>query len=121
MRSRQKPSNQAVTIYKAPQKATNVRLLEQGFQLADFPYVPPYLDGSCYFAGPDDRSIAEEFNQSYQGGILEITIEWATYEQYFKPLEYCYDVTNGCERIEIVVPQKLFPILNQFPRVLKPR
>ncbi|MBD2501489.1 hypothetical protein [Anabaena azotica] len=39
----------------------------------------------------------------------------------FKPLEYRYDEKDGCDRIEVVIPQSLFPILNQFPRVLKPR
>ena len=121
MRSSQPPPNQSITIYKAPQKEKSQRFLEQGFQLADFPYNPPYLDGRCYFAGTKDRSIAEEFNQSYQNGILEVSINQATYEQHFKPLEYCYDVKDDCERIEVVIPRDLFPILNQFPRVLKPR
>lgn len=121
MRSGQPIYNRTVTVYKAPQKDKSARFLEQGFQPTDFPYNPPYLDGSCYFAGPGDRSIAEEFNQSYQGGILEVTIDRATYERYFSALEYCYDVKDGRERIEVVIPQSLFHILNQFPRVLKLR
>lgn len=112
---------QSVTIYKAPQKGKGQRLLNEGFQPVDFPYNPPYVDGSCYFAGSNDRSIAEEFNQSYKEVILEVVIDWETYKQYFKPLEYRYDEKDGVERIEVVVPQSLFPILNQFPRVLKPR
>jgi hypothetical protein len=43
------------------------------------------------------------------------------YEQDFKALEFRYDEKDGNERIEVVVPQGLFPTLNQFPRVLKPR
>jgi hypothetical protein len=121
MRSGQSPSSQTVTIYKAPQKGKSQKLLEQGFQPIDFPYNPPYLDGSCYFAGPNDRSIAEEFNQSYKGGILEVTIDQTSYERDFKPLEYRYDEKGDCDRIEVVVPQSLFSLLNQFPRVLKPR
>jgi hypothetical protein len=112
---------QSVTIYKAPQKGKGQKLLKQGFQAVDFPYNPPYLDGSCYFAGPNDRSIAEEFNQNYQEGILEVLIDWAAYDRDFKPLEYRYDEKDDCERVEVVVPQSLFPVLNQFPRVLKPR
>jgi hypothetical protein len=54
-----------ITIYKAPQKGKGQKLLMEGFQAADFPDYPPYLDGCCYFAGANDRSIAEEFNQSY--------------------------------------------------------
>ncbi len=68
-----------------------------------------------------NRSIAEEFNQSYKEGVIEIVIDQAIYDQYFKPLEYRYDEKDDCERIEVVVPQNLFPILNQFPRFLKPR
>ena len=121
MQSGQSPSTQTVTIYKAPQKGKGQKLMEEGFQSIDFPYNPPYLDGSCYFAGPNDRSIAEEFNQSYNDGILEVSIDRATYDRDFKPLEYRYDENDDCERIEVVVHQSLFPILNQFPRVLKPR
>ncbi|NJN85314.1 MAG: hypothetical protein HC881_02005 [Leptolyngbyaceae cyanobacterium SL_7_1] len=114
-------STQTVIIYKAPQKGKGQKLLKEGFQPVDFPYNPPYLDGSCYFAGPNDRSIAEEFNQSYKEGILEVSIDQVSYEQDFKSLEYRYDEKSDCERIEVVIPQSLFPILNQFPRVLKPR
>lgn len=121
MQSGQLQPTQTVTIYKAPQKGKGQKLLKEGFQSVDFPYNPPYTDGSCYFAGPNDRNIAEEFNQSYKEGILEVSLDQANYEQYFKPLEYRYDERDSCERIEVVVPQNLFPILNQFPRVLKPR
>ncbi len=57
----------------------------------------------------------------YEEGILEVTIDQASYEKDFKPLEYRYDEKNDCERFEVVVPPSLFPILNQFPRVLKPQ
>jgi len=121
MQSGQPPSAQTVTIYKAPQKGKGQKLLEEGFQPVDFPDNPPYFDGNCYFAGPNDRSIAEEFNQSYNEGILEVLIDQAIYNQDFKPLEYRYDEKEDCERVEVVVPQSLFSLLNQFPRVLKPR
>lgn len=112
---------QSVTIYKAPQKGKGQKLLKEGFQPADFPYDPPYTDGSCYFAGPDDRSIAKEFNNSYQEGVLEVLIAPMIYDRYFRPLEYRYDEKDGRERIEVIVPQRLFSVLNQFPRVLKPQ
>ncbi|HAG83469.1 MAG TPA: hypothetical protein DCL61_20555 [Cyanobacteria bacterium UBA12227] len=121
MGSTEPQATQIVTIYKAPQKGKGQTLLKEGFQPVDFPFRPPYLDGNCYFAGPNDRSIAEEFNQSYKEGILEVSIELATYNQYFKMVECRYDERDGRDRIELVVPQSLFPILNQFPRVLKSR
>ena len=112
-------ASQIITIYKAPQKGKGQKLLQEGFQPLDFPYTPPYLDGNCYFAGPNHRSIAEEYNLSYKEGILEVSIDKSSYEQYFKSLEYRYDEKDGYERIEIVVPQQLFAILNECPRVLK--
>jgi len=118
--SQPKPA-QIVTIYKAPQKGKGYKLLKDGFQLLDFPYDPPYLDGNCYFAGPKDRSIAEEYNQSYKEGILEVYIDRLTYDQYFKPFECRYDEKEGGDRIELVIPRSLLPMLNQFPRVLKSR
>ncbi len=114
-------SNLSITIYKAPQKGKGQKLLEEGFQVVDFPYNPPYVDGNCYFASPSDRSIAKEFNQSYQERILEVMINQESYEKYFQPLEHRYDERGDRNRIEVVIPQSLFPILNQFPRVLKPR
>ena len=121
MQSEQPQSAQTVTIYKAPQKGKGQKLLNGGFQPVDFPYNPPYVDGNCYFAGPNDRGIAEEFHQSYQEGVLEVSIDQENYDRYFKPLEYRYDERDNCQRIEVVVPQNLFPLLNQFPRILKPR
>jgi hypothetical protein len=82
------PQNLWVTIYKAPQKGKGQKLLKEGFQSIDFPYDPPYLDGNCYFAGPNDRSIAEEFNESYNEGIIEVSIAEVTYNQDFNPLEH---------------------------------
>jgi hypothetical protein len=119
MQSEQIQSAQIVTIYKAPQKGKGQKLLKEGFQPVDFPYNPPYVDGCCYFASPNDRSIAEEFNQSYKEGVLEVIIDQASYNQHFKAFEYRYDEKDNCERMEVVIPQSLFPILNQFPRVLK--
>ena len=72
--------SQTVTIYKAPQKGKAQKLLQEGFTPADFPYNPPYTDGSCYFAGPNDRSIAEEFNHSYKDVILEVSIDRESYD-----------------------------------------
>ncbi|MGC1309712.1 MAG: hypothetical protein WA885_21015 [Phormidesmis sp.] len=121
MLSGQQPSAETIAIYKAPQKGKGRRLLEKGFRAVDFPYNPPYVDGNCYFAGPNDRSIAEEFNRSYNEGVLEILIDQLSYERYFKQFEYRYDEKDSRERIEVIVPQTLFPILNQFPRILKPQ
>jgi hypothetical protein len=108
-----------VTIYKAPQKGKAQKLLKDGFQPADFPLIPGDSDGNAYFAGPSDRSIAEEYNLNYKDGILEVTIDQVTYGSVFKPLEVRHDVKNGRTRMELPIPQQLFPTLNRFPRVLK--
>ncbi|MEA5504389.1 hypothetical protein VB735_14955 [Halotia wernerae UHCC 0503] len=117
----QSESVQIIKLYKAPQKSKGQKLLKEGFQPIDFPYNPPYFDGNCYFAGPNDRSIAEEFNQSYQEGVIEVSIDQTIYNQYFKSFECRYDEKDGSDRIEVVIPVTMFPILNQFPRVLKPQ
>ncbi len=70
---------------------------------------------------PKHRSIAEEYHQSYGEGVLEVSIDEEIYNQVFAPHRYRYDEKDGYERVEIVIPQRLFPILNQFPRALKPR
>jgi len=111
-------SRQTVTIYKAPQPGKAEKFLKNGFQPADFPYTPPYADGKCYFAAPGSRSLAEEYHRYYKDGILEVIIDSAIYDQYFKPIERPY---QGGDQIELPIPHDLFPILNQYPRVLKPR
>lgn len=88
------------------------------FNLLDFPYHPLTADGKCYFAAPHSRGLAEEYHRYYKDGILEVTIEAATYGQYFKSLEKPY---QGGEQVELPIPHDLFPLLNQYPRVLKPR
>ncbi|MBD2420929.1 hypothetical protein H6G54_25165 [Anabaena cylindrica FACHB-243] len=108
----------AITIYKATQKGKGQNLVERGFHPDDFPYHPPTADGKCYFAAPNSRSLAEEYHRYYKDGILEVTIDSEIYEQYFKPLEKPY---QGTKQLELPVPHDLFPILNQYPRVLKPR
>jgi hypothetical protein len=110
-------SAHTITIYKAPQKGKGQTLLKDGFQAADFPYSPPNADGKCYFAAPNSRSLAEEYNKYYKNGVLEVTIDCKTYDEYFKPLEKAY---QGGSQIELPIPQSLFPVLNQFPRILKP-
>ncbi|MFN5564653.1 MAG: hypothetical protein ACK5BG_13650 [Pseudanabaena sp.] len=105
-----------VTIYKAPQPHKGEKLLQNGFQVEDFPYNPPYEDGKCYFAGANSRSLADQYNQSYKQGILEVTIDQETYDRFFKPLERTY---QGGSYIELPIPHDLFPTFNQFPRVLK--
>lgn len=92
--------------------------MEHGFQAADFPYHPPTADGKCYFAAPGSRGLAEEYHRYYKDGILEVTIDAITYEQYFKSLEKPY---QGGEQVELSIPHDLFPLLNQYPRVLKSR
>jgi hypothetical protein len=107
-----------VTIYKATQKGKGQQLVQHGFQPADFPYQPPTADGKCYFAALSSRSLAEEYHRYYKDGILEVTIDSATYEQYFKPLERPY---QGGEKVELPISHHLDTVLNQYPRVLKPR
>jgi hypothetical protein len=109
---------QRITIYKATQKGKGQRLMEQGFQPVDFPENLPHADGKCYFAAPNSRSLAEEYNRYYKDGILEVTIDLETYAKYFQPLEKPY---QGGEQLELPISHDLFPILNQYPRVLKSR
>ncbi len=92
--------------------------MTQGFQATDFPCQPPHADGKCYFAAPNSRSLAEEYQRYYKDGILEVTMDVEDYDRYFKPIERPY---QGRELSELPIPHDLFSILNQYPKVLKPR
>jgi hypothetical protein len=107
-----------VTIYKATQRGKGRQLAERGFHPSDFPCSPPNADGRCYFAAPGSRGLAEEYNRYYKDGILEVTIDRETYDQYFQRVEKPY---QGGDLYELPVPHDLFELLNQYPRVLKPR
>lgn len=72
MQSGQAQFPQTVTIYKAPHKDRGQKLLEEGFQPTDFSYNSPYLDGNCYLADPNDRSIAEELNHNFKKAFLKL-------------------------------------------------
>lgn len=98
MQSEQPQSAQTITIYKAPQKGKGQKLLKEGFQSVDFPYNPPYVDGSCYFDGPNDRSIAEEFHQSYKEGVLEVAIDRENYDRYFTVWCKLTRACSGCPK-----------------------
>ncbi len=111
-------TKETITIYKATQKGKGQHFVEQGFQPADFPYSPPYADGKCYFAAPNSRGLAEEYHRYYKDAILEVKMDLETYNRYFLPLERPY---QGGEYRELPISHDLFPLLNQYPRVLKPR
>jgi hypothetical protein len=113
----------SVTIYKAPTKSKVQRIMTSGFLVADFICDPndEGANGMCYFAGPNDRSIAVKYDSIYKAGIIEVVIDQKTYTDKFKTLEKVYDRqgSNGSPRYELEVPQSLFPTLNSFPRQLK--
>jgi hypothetical protein len=116
-------STTSVTIYKAPQPGKSKTFLANGFNPEDFPYLPdqPGHNGLCYFAGPNDRSIAEEYCLSYQEGVIAVTMDVETYQLYFEPLEVRYDRRGhlGCERKELLIPHSLLNVLNAFPKSLQ--
>jgi hypothetical protein len=54
----------------------------------------------------------------YARHLVENEEIFERYDRYFKPLERPY---QGGEQVELPIPHDLFSILNQYPRVLKPR
>jgi hypothetical protein len=70
------------------------------------------------FCSAQQSGLAEEYHRYYKDGILEVTIDIEIYNRTFKPLERPY---QGGELIELPIPQDLFSILNQYPKVLKSR
>ena len=109
-------ARQTVAIYKATQRGKGQQLLKEGFLPDNFPYSPPNADGKCYFAAPNSRSLAEEYNKYYKDGILEVTIALEAYDDHFRSLERAY---QGGAQVELAIPHSLFSILNKFPRALK--
>lgn len=113
-----------ITIYKAPTQSKVQRIMKSGFLAADFVCDPndEGANGMCYFAGPNDRSVAEKYNSFYKAGIIEVAIDRKTYIDKFAPLEKVYDRQGpkGTPRYELEIPPSLFPILSSFPRQLKP-
>lgn len=70
MQSGQAQFPQTVTIYKAPQKDKGKSYWTRGFNPLISPTILPTFRGVA-LAGPNDRSIAEEFNQNFKNAFLK--------------------------------------------------
>ncbi|MFD4129991.1 putative T7SS-secreted protein [Streptomyces globisporus] len=108
-----------VPIYKAPGKGMTDRLLQEGFQESDFPGSGNgYPDGKAYFGLADEgKTIAFDYASrgGYDGGVIEIRIPKADFDQYFREHIGSH---NGVPNTEVAIPNTLFDRLNQYPRIL---
>ncbi|MBZ8181188.1 RHS repeat domain-containing protein [Oscillatoria salina] len=100
-----------VTIYKAPQPGMGQKLLTQGFHPEDFS--DPGGDNLAYFA--KQKSLADEYAQYYDEGVLEVDIKKDTYDARIKQHERPY---QGGPSIEIPIPHEDFDVLNNAIRRL---
>ncbi|TCO55829.1 SpvB/TcaC N-terminal domain-containing protein [Actinocrispum wychmicini] len=105
--------DEMVSIYKAPQSGMGAKFMSRGFTQDDFPYEPGSKDknGMAYFAGPNDRSIAEEYAQSYKEGVIEIRIPRHDYDLIWKRFEKPY---QGGPRMELEIPREAVTALNAY-------
>ncbi|MFJ7593460.1 polymorphic toxin-type HINT domain-containing protein [Streptomyces sp. NPDC097617] len=108
-----------VSIYKAPGTGMTDRLLKDGFHESDFPGSGNgYPDGRAYFGLADEgQTIALDYASrgGYDGGVVEIRIPKADFEQHFSKYVGSH---NGVPSVEVAVPNTAFDKLNQYPRSL---
>ncbi|MGW1557705.1 polymorphic toxin-type HINT domain-containing protein [Streptomyces sp. NPDC002144] len=108
-----------VSIYKAPGTGMTDRLLKDGFHESDFPGSGNgYPDGRAYFGLADEgKTIALDYASrgGYDGGIVEIRIPKADFEQHFSQYVGSH---NGVPGVEVAIPNTVFDRLNQYPRSL---
>ncbi|WP_053170603.1 polymorphic toxin-type HINT domain-containing protein [Streptomyces sp. SBT349] len=108
-----------VSIYKAPSRGTTQRLLEDGFDPADFPGAGNgYPDGRAYFGLQDEgREIALDYASrgGYDSAVIRVRIPEADFGRYFSSYVGSH---NGVPGVEVAIPNAQFEILNRYPREL---
>jgi hypothetical protein len=105
-----------VSLFKAPQPGRGASQFENGYSAADFPGGPGQdSDGLAYFAR--DKSIADEFADSYGEGVIETKVPRSVYESQYAQFEYPY---QGGPRTEVPIPASAVEGLNPFERIWHP-
>ncbi len=112
----------AVKIYKAPQRGMTKKLLDEGFLPEDFPgdqKINSFPDGKAYFGLQDQgREIALDYASragGYDPNVIEIRIPAQDFVRYFESYVGSYD---GIPAAEVAIPNTDFNILNRYPRNL---
>ena len=105
-----------VSLYKAPQPGLGASQFENGYAASDFPGTPGEVpDGLAYFAR--DKSIADEFADSYGEGVIETRVPRSVYDEQYAQYERPY---QGGPRTEVPIPAGAVEGLNGFPRIWHP-
>jgi len=106
-----------VSIYKAPWKGMTDKILDNGFDPADFPGSGNgFPDGNAYFGMHENgKSIALDYagRGGYDGRVVEVRIPRADFDQHFSRYVTKYD---GQADAQIAIPNTVFDQLNQYPR-----
>jgi hypothetical protein len=71
-------------------------------------------DGA-YFAAPDSRTLADDWESRYHEGVLEVQMPRQDYTSTFSQFEHIYPDLNGFT--EVVIPPDRLERLNQYPRI----
>jgi RHS repeat-associated protein len=107
-----------VDIYKAPGKNMTDKLLDDGFDPADFPGSGNgFPDGNAYFGMHDEgRQIALDYagRGAYDGTVIRVRIPQADFDKYFSKYVTSYDGRPGAQ---IAIPNTVFDLLNSYPRL----
>jgi RHS repeat-associated protein len=110
-------NEEMVSIYKAPQPGMGDKFMSRGFLKEDFPSGDDN-NGYAYFAGPNDRALAEEYARSYREGVIEIRIPKSDYDLIWKRFEKRY---QGGPQMELEIPADTVTALNAYrPWILRP-
>jgi hypothetical protein len=107
-------SRDIVNIYKAPQPGQAGRILKSGFNAEDYPGTPGEVpNGMAYFA--KEAELAQEFGESYQDGVIQVSIPSATYNETYAQYEARY---QGGPLTELEIPASVVESLNVYPRTM---
>ncbi|MDT7783050.1 MAG: hypothetical protein QOF58_1469, partial [Pseudonocardiales bacterium] len=106
-------------LYKAPGKGMTDRLLNEGFDIADFPGSGNgFPDGRAYFGLNDTgREVALDYASrgGYDSAVLQVRIPLADFEKHFRQYVGSH---NGVPNAEVAIPNTMFDLLNKYPRSL---
>jgi RHS repeat-associated protein len=108
-------------LYKAPGKGMADKLLNDGFDPADFPGSGNgFPDGRAYFGLNDTgREIALDYASrgGYDNAVIQVRIPKADFDEHFRQYIGSH---NGVPGSEVAIPNTVFDRLNQYPRSVVP-
>jgi RHS repeat-associated protein len=100
------PTEEEVSLFKAPQRGLGANQFAEGYRPADFP------GNGAYFAR--QLRLAGIFARHYGEGVIETHIPASVYQEQF--FQYEMEFLDDADLTELAIPSEKLDLLSSFPR-----